>query len=239
MPEEILITAKHRNKTGRSDTRKLRTDGFIPAVLYGKGLDTLHLFLNEKELSMTLHKVGGESALMNLKIEDKKKSASKPVIIKELQQDPITNHILHVDFQVISLTEKIKVKVRITTKGEAPGVKAGGILEHSLREVEVECLPKDIPEKIEVNISLLEIGDVIHIKDLTFPPGVVPAEDEESSILSIVPPKVEEAAPLAEEEITGPELIGKEKKEEEEEEEGAEPPAKEKAKEKEPAEKGK
>lgn len=229
MPEEILITAKPRDKTGRGQTRRLRNSGFIPAIVYGKGLDTVHLILSERELSKTLSKVAGESVLMNLKIG----ASSKPVIIKELQQDPVTNQILHVDFQVILLTEKLKIKVPINVKGEAPGVKAGGILDYNLREIEVECLPRDIPEKIEVNISNLEIGDAIHIKELTFPPGVVSVEDKEISILSIVPPKVEEVEVLPEEEITEPEVIGREKKEGEEEEEEAEAaPAKEKEKEK-------
>jgi len=252
MVEEILITAKPRDKTGHGSARRLRSSGFVPAVLYGKGLDTVHLLLSEKELSKTLSKVSGESVLMNLKIEDKKKKASskegasKPVIIKELQQDPVTNDILHIDFQVIRLTEKLKIKVPTHVKGEAPGVKAGGILDHNLREIEIECLPRDIPERIEMNISNLEIGDVIHIKDLAFPPGVVPVEDKEVSILSIVPPKVEEVEVVPEEEITEPEVIGKEKKEEEEGAEEAkeeapkeEAPVKEKAKEKKPSEKPK
>ncbi len=233
MPEEIFITAKPRDKTGRGETRRLRNSGFIPAIIYGKGLDTVHLTLSERELSKTLSKVAGESVLMNLKVG----ASSKPVIIKELQQDPVTNQILHVDFQVILLTEKLKIKVPINIKGEAPGVKAGGILDHSLREIEVECLPRDIPEKIEVNISNLEIGDAIHIKELIFSPGVVPVDDKEISILSIVPPKVEEVEVLPEEEVTEPEVIGREKKEgegkEEEVEEGKEQaPAKEKEKEK-------
>lgn len=210
------ITCRLREKTGRSNTRKLRREGLIPAVIYGKEQETMHLVLDEREFHKVLSKVGGENALIDLKVEeDKKKLSSKTVIIKEVQRDFLTHRPLHIDFQSVRLTEKIRIKVPISIKGEAPGVKAGGILDHSLREIEIECLPRDIPEKIEVNISNLEIGDAIHIKDVAFPPGVVPTEDREVSILSIIPPKVEEEK-VPEEEITEPEVIKKEKKEEEE-----------------------
>lgn len=220
MAEDIVITAKPRNKTGRGESRRARVDGFIPAVIYGKGIDTTHLLLGEKEIKKTLHRVSGESVLMTLRIEGEK-AGPYPVIIKEIQEDPATSRILHIDFKSISLTEKIKIKVPVSAKGESPGVKAGGILEYILREIEVECLPKDIPEKIEINISALEIGDTVHIKDLTFASGVVPVEDKEGSVLSIVPPKAEEVAPAPEAEVTEPEVIKKERKVEEIEEETA------------------
>lgn len=115
------------------------------------------------------------------------------------------------------MDEKIKIKVPVTVKGEAPGVKVGGILEYILREIEVECLPRNIPEKIEVNIGTLEIGDSIHLKDLTFPSGVIALGDKEAAILSVVPPKAEAKEVPPEEAITEPELIRKEKEEGEEE----------------------
>lgn len=240
MPEEI--TCKLRDKVGQGKARQLRRNGFIPAVLYGRGIDTVHLLLDEKIFHKTLSRIAGESVLIDLKVEEdkssKKEASSRPVIIKEIQQDPVTNQILHVDFHLVRLTEKMRIKVPLSIKGEAPGVKAGGILGYSLREIEIECLPRDIPEKIEVNISNLEIGDVIHLKDLILPPKVAAVGDKETPILSIVPPKVEEVAPPPEEAITEPEVIGKREKEEEIEEEVSEEAAA-KGKEKEPLEKPK
>ncbi len=231
MSEEIIC--KLRDKVGQDKARQLRRNGFIPAVLYGRGIDTIHLLLDKKEFHKTLSRISGENILIDLKVEEdkssKKEASSKPVIIKEIQQDPLTNQILHVDFHLVRLTEKMKIKVPLSIKGEAPGVKAGGILDYSVREIEIECLPRDIPEKIEVNISNLKIGDVIHLKDLILPPKVAAVGDNEAPVLSIVPPKVEEAAPPPEEAVTEPEVISKrEKKEEIEEEAGEEAPAKEK-----------
>lgn len=229
MAEKIKVTCVARDKTGRVSSACLRKSGFIPGVLYGKDVATTHIALNDKEFRNVLSRVAGESVLIDLNLEAEKKSASHAVIIKEIQREPVTDRIQHVDFQAVRLTEKLKIKVPISTKGEAPGVKEGGILEHILREVEVECLPRDIPERIEVDISNLGIGHSIHLEDLAFPPGVVPQEDKAVTILSVVPPKAEvvEEVP-AEGEITEPEVITKEKKEEEEPEEGGEPPPKKK-----------
>ena len=227
MVEQISISGKLREKTGRSEARRIRRAGFIPAVLYGRGLDTIHLLLKEDEFNHSLHKVAGGNVLIDLKIEGEKKS--RPVIVKEIQQDPVHDRTWHVDLQVVRLDEKIKIKVPIVVKGESPGVKVGGILEHILREIEVECLPRNIPEKIEVNIGTLEIGDSIHLKDLTFPAGVVAIEDKDTAILSVVPPKAEEKEVPPEEAVTEPELIRREK-EEGEEKAGEEAPAKEESK---------
>lgn len=227
MVEQISISGKLRDKTGRSEARRMRRAGFIPAVLYGRGVDTIHLLLKEDEFNHSLHKVAGGNVLIDLKIKGETKS--RPVIIKEIQQDPVYDRTWHVDLQVVRLDEKIKIKVPIAVKGESPGVKAGGILEHILREIEVECLPRNIPEKIEVDIGTLEIGDNIHLKDLTFPPGVIVVDDKDTAILSVVPPKAEEKEVPPEEAVTEPELIRREK-EEAEEEAGEEAPAKEESK---------
>jgi large subunit ribosomal protein L25 len=227
MVEQISISGKVRDKTGRGEARRMRRAGFIPAVLYGRGIDTTHLLLKEDEFSHSLHKIAGGNILIDLKIEGETKS--RPVIIKEIQQDPVCDRPWHVDLQVVRLDEKIKIKVPVMVKGESPGVKVGGILEHILREIEVECLPRDIPEKIEVNISKLEIGDSIHLKDLIFTSGVVALGDREAAVLSVVPPKAEEKEVPPEEAITEPELIRKEK-EEEVEEAGEEATAKEESK---------
>lgn len=216
MAERFLITGKQRDKIGRGEARRARSTGFIPAVLYGRGLNTMHLLLKEDEFYKTLHKVAGGNILIDLKIEG---DASRPVIIKEIQQHPLSDQVQHVDLQVIRLDEVIKIKVPLTVKGESIGVKEGGILEFILREIEVECLPRDIPGKLEVNVSSLKIGDSIHLKDLNFPKGVAAVADQEAAVLSVVPPKVEKIAPAPEEAMTEPELIRREKGEEETSEE--------------------
>lgn len=226
MHEEITCKFRDKNTLGRPG--QLRRGGLIPAAVYGKGISTMHLILLEKEFNKTLGRIKGENILIDLKIEEEK--SSRPVIIKEIQKDPVTSKILHVDFQVIRLSEKMKIRVPISVKGEAPGAKAGGILQYILREIEIECLPKDIPEKIEVNISNLEIGDVIHLKDVKLPPDIVAMDDGETSILSVVPPKLEKEEAPPEEAITEPEVIKREKKEEEVVEEAAEKEEPQKAK---------
>jgi len=152
--------------------------------------------------------------LTNLKIKGEKGTLEQLVLIKETQHDPVTEDVLHLDFQRVSLTKKIVSEVRIILKGEPEGVKAGGMLDHALRTVQVECLPADMPERIEIDISGLKIHDGIHVKDLTLPAGVEMVTDRERSVLSILPPRkieVEEEAIKAAEE---PEVISEKGKEE-------------------------
>ncbi|MBU1006350.1 MAG: 50S ribosomal protein L25, partial [Candidatus Omnitrophica bacterium] len=158
------------------------------------------------------------------------------VVLKEVQKDPIKDCLLHVDFQEISLTETLKVNVPIAAKGEAIGVKQdGGVLQHILWEVEVQCLPTNIPEKIEINISGLKMGDALHVKDIVMPEGVKILEDPEAVVFSVEhPKKVEDViAASAEGAMEEPEVIKekKEKPEDEAEGEEAEKPKKEEKKE--------
>ncbi|MBN2190879.1 MAG: 50S ribosomal protein L25, partial [Candidatus Aureabacteria bacterium] len=146
----------------------------------------------------------------------------RKVLIKEAQIDPMSNKIIHIDFKEVYMDEKIKTHVPVAEKGEAKGVKdQGGILEHILRELEIECLPGEIPEKIDVDISNLELGASIHVSDLTPPKGVKILTDSEEAIFSVaVPKEIEEpaAGEVSEEEAAAePEVIGKGGKEEEEE----------------------
>ena len=181
--------------------------------------------INEKDLLSALQTKAGENVLINLEVGEgqKGKGKGRVVIIKEVQHNPIKDEILHVDFQEISLTEKLTVDVPIVAKGEAEGVvKEEGVMEHIMWEVKVECLPADIPEKIEVEVTSMKIGDKVYIKDLKTSPGVKILEDPEQAVIAVEPPHVEKPAEeAAAEEITEPELI-REKKEKEEPEEGEE-----------------
>lgn len=221
--EKIQLKAQIREEIGKKFTKKLRKEGLVPAIVYKEGKKTAHLKINEKDLFNTLHTKAGENVLINLKIgeEQKGKDRGRVVIIKEVQHHPIREQILHVDLQEISLTEKLTLEVPIVVKGEAEGVvKDEGVLEHVIWEVKAECLPEDIPEKIEVNVAHMKIGDSILVKDLQTPPKVKILADPEQTVISVVPPYVEKVEEVAEE-ITEPELIRKEK-EEEAVEEGAE-----------------
>jgi large subunit ribosomal protein L25 len=213
--ERFQLTTEIRETIGKKAAKKLRRAGLIPAVCYGKKEKTLNLKLKLADLWKMLHTASGENVIIDLKIAGGR-ARPKTVIIKEIYHDPISDDIRHIDFQHISLTEEIRLKVPIHTKGESPGVKEDGILEHILWEVEIECLPTQIPERIDVDISKMAIGDSVYVKDLLLPPGVKIIQNPEDLVVQVVAPKVEVVEEVApEEEITEPEVIEKEKKEEE------------------------
>jgi len=213
--EEIILDAQLRKELGRGKVKDLKEAGLIPAVVYGRGKSPQPIKLSHREFVRLIHQHRVESAIINLKIKDDAKQKTRPCIIKEIQYDPVKGDIAHVDFNEISLTEVIKVNVPVVSKGEPIGVKQeGGSLEHILWEIEVECLPTDIPKEIEIDVSSLKMGDSIHIKDIKFPDNVKVLSDPESIVLSVVAPMKEEAPALATEEaqVQEPEVI-KEKKE--------------------------
>ncbi|MFA5356509.1 MAG: 50S ribosomal protein L25 [Candidatus Omnitrophota bacterium] len=212
--EEIILEIQPREETGKSKVKELREKGFIPAIIYAEGKKSQNIKVSHKELWHQIHQHRLEGVVITLKIAGDKQKG-KSCLIKEIQYDPVKGDIIHVDFNEISLTKAIKVNIPVVAKGEPVGVKQeGGSLEHILWEIEVECLPTDIPKDIEIDISQLKIGDAIHIKDISFPAGVKVLNAPDSMVLSVTEPVKEEAAePAAEgEEAKEPEVI-KEKKE--------------------------
>jgi len=210
--EEIILSAELREELGRGKVKDLRDNGFTPAVIY-KQSKSEPVKISTGELIRFLHHHRLENTVINLKFKSDNKT--KPCLIKEVQYDPVHGNIIHVDFNEISLTETIKVNVPVTAKGDPVGVKQdGGSLEHVLWEIEVECLPTNIPSEIEVDVSQLKIGDAIHLKDINLPGGIKPLIDQDAVILHVVAPMKEEApAEVIEgEEKKEPEVI-KEKKE--------------------------
>ena len=213
--EEIFLEVQLREEVGRGKTKKIRDAGFVPAVVYAEGKPSESIKLSHKELWGVIHQHRLENAVVNLKFKGDSKQKPKPCLIKEIQYDPVKGDIRHIDFNEISLTKVIKINVPVVASGEPIGVKQeGGSLEHILWEVEVECLPTDIPAKIEVDVSALKIGGNIHIKDITFPPKVKVVTSQDAIVLSVAAPIKEEvaAAPVEGEEAQEPEVI-KEKKE--------------------------
>lgn len=213
--EKINLKAKLREELGKEAVKKLRAQGLIPAVVY-KGKNSLNIKVFSKDFLEVIHTKAGENVVVNLQIESKK--PSRTAIIKETQYHPVRGDILHVDFNEISLTEVLTVKVPIAVKGEAQGIKEGGVLEHALWEIEVECLPTQIPENVPVDVSPLKIGDSILVKDLQLSGGVKVLSDPETTVVSLAVPRVEEEeVAKPEEEAVEPEVIMEKKPEEEEE----------------------
>ena len=227
--EEVVLNVQPRENTTKGRTHQLRREGKLPAVLYGGKESALSIVIDQKEFLKTLHTEYGENVIISLYISDSTIGHSRasekpvPVIIKEIQTDPVTRNLLHVDLYRISLREEIRVNVPIEIYGEAPGVKkSGGVLDHVVHEIAVKCLPTKIPDKIICNVSSLEAGETLTVKDLKIPRGVEVLDDPEKIVVSIIAPTVVEEKPaeeVAPEEAIEPEVIGKGKKEEEEKEE--------------------
>lgn len=211
--EEIFLDVEAREELGRPKVKHLREKDFIPAVVYAKAKKPQPIKLSRPQLLRLLRQHRLENVVINLKISPKHKA--QPCLIKEIQYEPVGGEIIHIDFNEISLTQAIRVNVPVVAKGEPLGVKLeGGSLEQILWEIEVDCLPTDIPKEIEVDVSQLKMGEALHIKDIVFSPKLKVLNEPEAVILSVAMPMKEEvaAAPLETEEKQEPEVI-KEKKE--------------------------
>jgi large subunit ribosomal protein L25 len=198
---KLSVTA--RKDVGTAGVRKLRREGLVPAILYGAGEENIPLQVDAKTLYKVLHGKAGEHAIIDLTIRDNAadKTLEKTVIVKEVQHDYMKDAILHIDFSVISLQDKIVVSVPVMETGEAAGLSEGGILEHITRELEIECLPTDMPDNITVDVTELRIGDSIRVSDLTPPPGVTILDEPEKTVITLKQPKIEkEEEPVAAEE---------------------------------------
>ena len=240
------IEAEVRKEKGTRPVKRLRGKGYIPAILYGKGKESLPLTLKDKDFRMVLQHLAGKSALIELKIKRGDKSIKKTVILKETQKDLTRDMILHLDFYETALDKPIEVNVPVVLTGESPGVKEGGVLDHVLWEIKIETLPTRIPEKIEVDISSLKIGESLYVRDLKTKEVTILNEPTEVMVSILAPRKEEEVAPPVEEAAAEPEVISEEeaekrrkKKEEEKPPEEAKQPAEEPAKEKKPEKKEK
>jgi large subunit ribosomal protein L25 len=177
------LHAELRNKKGDSSTKALRRQGKVPAVFYIHDEDTVPISVDEKELH---HLIQKKSNILDVIFPDGKVQKS---ILREVQKDPVTDHILHVDLMGIKLTEKVRLTIPVVLMGTPAGVKEGGILEHLLREVEVEGLPLDIPDRIEIDVSNLNIGHVLTLKDVPIE-RVRVITSLQQAVANVVQPKV-------------------------------------------------
>lgn len=209
--EKFSLNVAKREPRGKGGARGLRRSGLIPGIVY-RGGDSVAVQIATKELSQFINKTAGEQVLVNLDFQD----GSKMAIVKDYQKDPIMGDLLHVDFQEISATEKIEISVHILTTGESIGVKRDkGILQFGIREIEIQCLPDQIPGHIKVDVSNLGIGQSIHVSDLKLGEGIKVITDPGELIVAVTTIKEEVvAAPEAAAEVAEPEVIKKGKKEE-------------------------
>lgn len=210
---EYTLKVNERKEIGKSASKKIRNQGFIPAVVYGHGDEAVHLSVNEKEFTKLLDSIKGRNPIIDLQIENK---TSIKAIIKSMQRAAVSKKLLSIDFQKIHTDEKISISIPIILKGTAIGIKEGGILDFPLRSVTVRGQIDKLPDHIEVDISHLRMGHSIHIADLNLKDieFLVPADTPIVSVLT--PKKVTEVTPTVTEEITEPEVITEKKREVEE-----------------------
>jgi large subunit ribosomal protein L25 len=216
MAKQVKLKAEHRTETGRSAARRLKARGIVPAVIYGAKDKAQPLQVSARDINAMLSHASGENILVELEIAGEK--SNRTALVQEIQHAPLGGNVLHIDFHAVSLDEKIQAEVPLEPVGIANGVKNfGGLLEQSLRFLGVECLPRDLPDRITVDVSALNIGDSIHVRDIQLPKSVTAKVQPELTAFSVLAPAVEEepvvAEAAAEAAAAGPEVI-KEKKEE-------------------------
>ena len=203
MATQVELTAERRTATGRSAVRKIKASGAIPAVIYGAKTKPELLQVSKRDMGAILsHSAGGK--------------ASRLALVQEVQHAPVGGHVLHVDFHAVSMDEVIEAEVPLEPTGTANGVKNfGGLLEQNLRSLEIECLPRDLPDRITVDVSELNIGDSIHVRQISLPPGVTTKVPADLTVFSVLAPTVEEepVAAVAEAAAAGPEVIREKKAE--------------------------
>lgn len=216
--KQVEIGAELRD-TGKGVAHRLRAEGKLPGVLYGKGTESIALVLDKKAFDKIYRR--DRNALLKVKIEGPEGHEVRNAMVKDLQVDVLRNDPIHVDLHQINLEDKIRVKVPVHVVGEDEVSRKGAILQHQLREVEVECLPVEVPDSIPVRVEDLAPGDHIVVGDLKAPEGVKILDDADELVISVLAPKAEEEAPApaAEEGPAEPELVKKGKEDEEEEEE--------------------
>jgi large subunit ribosomal protein L25 len=216
--ERVKIEVNLREKVGKEAARKARQQGNVPAIVYGRDVN-IPLIITSENFKILRAIDFSESAIIDMQIVNGKKKDIYAVIIKDIQYHPLTEEVLHIDFMKVSLEERIRVHVHLVFKGEPKGIKAGGVLEQVLRDLEIEGLPLDIPDKIEVDISELDIGDSLHAGDIKIPLNLKLLTHYEDTVVTVVAKKEEEEEVAVAEGVTPeePEVI-KEKKEEEKEE---------------------
>lgn len=213
--EQVALKVEERKGAGRGPAKRLRSGGLVPGIVYGAHAKPVSVQVKSTELTKALHGAAGENVLVELEVSGT--AAKRLALVREVQHDAMTGRLVHVDFHELKADEKFVTTVTVAAVGEAAGVKNGGVLELAMHQLRVRCLPKDLPAKITLDVSPLEIGNSIHVSEVKAPAGVELLDRKDLPVALVLSPAVEEeAAPAAEGAAAEPEVI-KEKKAEGEE----------------------
>ncbi|MEW6614831.1 MAG: 50S ribosomal protein L25/general stress protein Ctc [Thermodesulfobacteriota bacterium] len=188
--KQVSLNAELRTECGKSAVRKLRREGLIPAILYGHKKESIPLSLSSLLLNRIMTDEAIESTLIDLTIKAGEKEEKKTVVLKDIQVSPVKRDYLHVDFYEVDMSEKIVVPISIHLIGKAKGVETGGILQQIKREVEVKCLPSEIPERFDIDVSNLEVGGSVHLSEISLDEGVEILEDLSLVVAAVLTPTV-------------------------------------------------
>ncbi len=213
MAKQVKLKVEPRTAIGRSAARRLKARGIVPAVVYGGKEKSQPLQVSARDINAMLSHASGENILVELEIAGH--NGTRTALLQEVQHSPVGGDVLHVDFHAISMDEKIQADVPLEALGIPTGVKNfGGLLDQNLRALAIECLPRDLPDKITVDVSALNIGDSIHVRDVKLPPGVTAKVQPDLTAFSVMAPVIEEEPVAAEAEAAaGPEVITAKKEE--------------------------
>ncbi len=197
----VELNASRRNAAGTGVCRKILATGRVPGVVYGKRLETRSLEFDRRELETFLAKALRGTVVVRMDIRDGEASQEAYTVLKEVQKDPVTDRVIHVDFYEVALGQKFRVDIPLRLTGKAAGIEMGGILEQVVRNIEVECIPSKVPEFLELDVTSLGIGDSLKMEDVVFPEGVAPVEkDLSQTVASVHAPRIEEVVTVAPEE---------------------------------------
>jgi large subunit ribosomal protein L25 len=193
--KQLELNATIRKTKGNGPARSLRREGRFPAVLYGPGTQPVMLSVNVRDFEQVVQKGNIRRTIFSLSIQNGS-TVTKPAVIKELQTHPVSGQFLHVDFYEIDMNRKLRVMVPVVPKGKTKGEEFGGMLQIIEREIAVFCLPQEIPDSLEIDVSELGVGDALHVKDIALPGGVELPPGENYTVVTVISPKAE-AAPVA------------------------------------------
>ena len=212
MANQVKLSARPRLEAGRNAVGKVRARGAIPAVIYGGKDAATNLEVDKRDIEKLLSRAVGENILVELEIRDGGKTSTRVSLIQEVQHHPVRGEIIHIDFHAVSMTEEIDAEVVLEHEGEPIGVKTfGGLLQQNMRSLSIRCLPQNLPEIIIVDVSGLNVGEYLHVRDIKLPAGVVAVPDGDLTVFLVSEPTVAEEPAVAAEEPSAPEVI-KEKK---------------------------
>ncbi|MCY4378962.1 MAG: 50S ribosomal protein L25 [Candidatus Dadabacteria bacterium] len=180
------LRVRPRIRIGKSGAREVRKEGNIPAILYGRGEDPIPLVVRPDELKQALSNSAGINTVLELEIDGSESSTKRFSMVKEIQKDPVKNRVIHLDFLAIDMEKSLRVKVPVSTRGRSEGERRGGTLEKLMRTVDLECLPGDIPDLIEIDVSSLDMGDFVDIAGLELGEGIKPIRDGSKKVVQVI-----------------------------------------------------